>query len=134
MIVDREYFKQKFCGYGKKEFPINFSEEVSIRSCARCNGIGTISREELSNYHKREYETIVEDCPICNNQGRVFETTISASFGDIPYNALKKPSNFSRIPVETIYEPYDSERASKLKGHYKSFFFNVDDIAREHPV
>ena len=45
--------------------------EHSVELCDRCKGLGFIEREELVDYHKREYATLHEKCKTCEGDGRV---------------------------------------------------------------
>lgn len=42
-----------------------------IEVCSNCSGEGNISRNELTNYHKREYDVIYSTCHVCNGSGLV---------------------------------------------------------------
>jgi hypothetical protein len=130
MKLDIEYFKNNFFGYSKEKFPVSFTEKRSLKSCDRCIGTGRTSREELSDYHKREYNIYHEECKNCAGEGRVIVTDIYVSFGDIPYNYTKKTSNFSQIPYETFEEPYTKEGAEKIEhqSQGKTFWFNLKDV------
>ena len=49
----------------------HFIEQITVESCSQCNGIGRIFSEELTDYHKGEYSTLVRVCQKCNGDGRV---------------------------------------------------------------
>lgn len=131
MKVDLEYFRDNFFSrYGEKRLPVSFTEKRHLKSCDRCQGTGRTSREELTDYHKREYDTFHEDCKNCNGQGRVIVTEIFVSFGDIPYSPKVKSSSFSRILYETFEEPYTIEGAENIERQtkFKSFSFSFEDV------
>jgi DnaJ-class molecular chaperone len=48
---------------------------TEIILCVKCKGAGTISYEELIDYHKREYTTIEEVCNSCGGSGRMKKIT-----------------------------------------------------------
>lgn len=50
-----------------------YSEKIVI--CESCRGTGLIQRRELEDYHRNEYRTWTEPCPICEGHGRVLEKT-----------------------------------------------------------
>jgi len=50
-------------------------EEIAL--CARCGGTGEIQREELADYHHREYNRWLEPCDECNSTGRIYKQTLS---------------------------------------------------------
>lgn len=54
--------------------------------CAHCEGRGFNWHEELTNYHKREYDVTRVTCVACNGSGRLNERT------------------------EVLYTPYDPEQ------------------------
>lgn len=51
------------------------SESHKIILCTTCHGKGVIEHEELTNYHKREYDSWFETCRTCEGNGRVVEIT-----------------------------------------------------------
>lgn len=46
-----------------------------IVGCETCKCSGVTRREELVDYHRRDYETITEICKKCGGAGRLVETT-----------------------------------------------------------
>src|SRR5215217_5772044 len=130
MKANLEYFKQNFFGYRMDRFPVCFTEKKALRSCTNCEGTGRKSRSELTDYHKREYDTFHEDCETCNGQGRVIVTDIFISFGDMRYNPKTNGSSVSNILFETSEEPYTQELAKDIENEseVKKFYFNVEDV------
>ena len=43
--------------------------------CERCKGYGFTEKEELSDYHKREYSTYRTTCDHCEGDGRMIKST-----------------------------------------------------------
>ena len=54
---------------------LTFEEKAEVIICARCNGIGTYTTEELVDYHKGDYETTRHTCIKCKGDGRIVEHT-----------------------------------------------------------
>lgn len=134
MIVDLDYFKKNFFGYYKESFPVSFTQKGRIESCTWCKGTGRTSRKELSDYHKREYDTYHEDCKECVGQGRVIITDICVSFGDVPYSRDMNGQDLDNIKFQSITTPYDSKEANGIerRTEKKTFTFDVGSI-REQP-
>jgi hypothetical protein len=51
----------------------NETQEVVL--CYGCKGAGYVYRDEVSDYHKREYRRHYQPCTHCNNTGRHMKTT-----------------------------------------------------------
>ncbi len=47
----------------------------SIIICDNCRGTGIISRDKLTNYYKREYDTHHDKCWKCDGSGRLWQVT-----------------------------------------------------------
>lgn len=124
MKVNKEYFIENFFGYSKKYFPVSFLEQRTLNSCIRCSGTGRTSREELTDYHKREYDTFYDDCDICSGEGRVIQTKISMSFGDVGYKPNMKTDRLRNITVEKFVEPYTKEGAKDIERQSFRHVFN----------
>jgi DnaJ-class molecular chaperone len=43
--------------------------------CEKCKGAGTQVREELVNYHRRDFACWTVTCQTCGGSGRILETT-----------------------------------------------------------
>jgi len=43
----------------------------TVELCDRCKGFGFIEREELVDYHKRDYATFREKCKTCEGDGKM---------------------------------------------------------------
>jgi hypothetical protein len=43
----------------------------SVELCDKCKGLGFIEREELVDYHKRDYAIFREECETCEGDGRI---------------------------------------------------------------
>lgn len=48
---------------------------VEIILCTTCKGTGVTQYNEMTDYHKREYNTHIEDCKHCNGTGRLKKIT-----------------------------------------------------------
>lgn len=53
--------------------------------CPTCEGSGVIRQEELTCYHKGEYDVWFKDCPKCDGVGLLIEQT------QITYTKYQKP-------------------------------------------
>lgn len=74
----------------------SMSKSNKVVLCDLCKGYGFFEKEELSDYHKREYSTYRSPCSRCEGDGRMIESTQHMSFnlgGDkvqqIPYISFK---------------------------------------------
>ncbi len=54
---------------------VRFIETNEIQLCPHCNGIGIITREELTDYHRNDYTTVRTSCKFCLGDGRVVVIT-----------------------------------------------------------
>lgn len=76
MTEEEREFKQKIVD------SIRVRSETSIVSCLTCKGIGLLSEEVCTSYHRGEYGTKWIACPHCEGQGRVMQTKMSASINN----------------------------------------------------
>lgn len=53
------------------------STTTEVMLCDNCDGRGKWKTEKLTDYHKREYDTVILDCKQCNNTGRLLVTTVT---------------------------------------------------------
>lgn len=128
MEINLDYLKQNFFGgYKKDSFSISLSKHPEVKSCTRCNGTGTVSKEELSDYHKREYITITNDCNVCDGEGRIISSEVYVTFGSQNYNPSANYTS-TRILYQTVVEPYSKEKAKQMTSDRKSFFFKEEDL------
>lgn len=76
-IVDNTYavLCRILAQYGKME--------TVVILCPACEGTGSLTHEECTDYHRRDYTTYYNDCHTCGNTGRVQRTTITLA--DEPY-------------------------------------------------
>lgn len=58
----------------------SMSRSNKIILCDRCKGYGFFEKEELIDYHKREYGTYRTPCSNCEGDGRMIESTEHLSF------------------------------------------------------
>lgn len=135
MRVNKEYFKDFFFGYYKERIPFTFKEVKKLESCSACLGIGRISREELSDYHKREYDIFHEDCKHCAGEGRLIVTKIYVDIGDIPYSNKrgKDACSLHNLLFQVIEEPYTKAAAKDIEKPTprKQFWFNIEDVKEQ---
>lgn len=61
--------------------------DVEVILCLNCKGAGVTQYDEMTNYHKREYNTHVVDCKRCNGTGRLKKITT------VTYEAYTKPTS-----------------------------------------
>lgn len=54
----------------------NTRTSIEIILCTECKGSGEIHRDELVDYHKRDYITHTTVCRICDGKGRIKRTTL----------------------------------------------------------
>lgn len=73
--------------------------------CGKCNGIGTYTTEEMTDYHKREYETVRHTCSKCKGDGRMIVTREYVKFDRWPESVHEMPySEFHEFVEPHKYE------------------------------
>lgn len=66
-----------------------------IVCCARCQGAGVREYQELTNYHRGEYDSWLDYCTTCGGEGRVVENkytltlNITLPRGQIEYKTVE---------------------------------------------
>lgn len=75
----------------------SLSRSNKVVLCNRCKGYGFILKEEMTDYHKREYTTTRNECGHCEGDGRMIESTehLSLNLGRdkvqlMPYISFKE--------------------------------------------
>ena len=75
----------------------SMSRTNKVVLCDRCHGYGFFEKEEMTDYHKREYSTYRTPCQRCEGDGRLIESTEHMSFNlgndkvnKMPYISLKE--------------------------------------------
>lgn len=75
----------------------SMSRSNNVVLCDRCNGYGFFEKEELTDYHKREYSTYRTPCSNCEGDGRMIQSTEHMSFNlgndkvrKMPYISFKE--------------------------------------------
>lgn len=58
----------------------SMSRNNRVELCERCKGYGFFEKEELTDYHKREYSTYRTPCSNCEGDGRMIVSTEHMSF------------------------------------------------------
>jgi len=66
----RDTFKKIF----GDQLDVAVYQNKEVLSCSHCSGTGWTSREELTDYHKREYSTFNDQCKFCKGDGRITRT------------------------------------------------------------
>ena len=73
------------------------SRSNTVVLCEHCKGYGFFEKEELSDYHKREYSTYRTTCGRCEGDGRMIKSTerLSLNLGNdkvqlMPYISFKE--------------------------------------------
>ncbi len=81
-----------------------------IIACERCNGSGVREYQELTNYHRGEYDTWLDYCSFCGGEGRVVQNTYTARLDiELPRNQKQyKTLEYSDI------EKLDGRKTSDL--------------------
>lgn len=85
------------------QIELDIRQEKEIASCLQCKGVGFTYHSEISDYHKREYDTVSKPCKTCGSEGRVTRTTMTVRLHPrYPYS--------SGEPIKVVAEvPYSSE-------------------------
>lgn len=75
----------------------SMSRNNRVELCDRCKGYGFFEKEELTDYHKREYSTYRTPCSTCEGDGRMIVSTEHMSFNlgndkvtKMPYISFKE--------------------------------------------
>ena len=61
-----------------RRFMLSETTETEIILCKSCEGKGYIWGSEMTDYHKREYDTFKIDCKRCDSMGRLIKKTTTA--------------------------------------------------------
>lgn len=91
---------------------IDVVEKNVVELCPQCKGIGTITKEELVDYHRNDYETIRSECKFCLGDGRVVVVT--------------KELIFSKPTPKRNIVPYVSCQGDKFVEKRKTFGIKLD--------
>jgi hypothetical protein len=84
-----------------EDLPQTITGSMSINNrvelCDRCKGYGFFEKDELTDYHKREYSTYRTPCSACEGDGRMIVSTEHMSFNlgndkvtKMPYASFKE--------------------------------------------
>lgn len=75
----------------------SMSRSNKVELCDRCKGYGFFEKDELTDYHKREYSTYRTPCSNCEGDGRMIVSTEHMSFNlgndkvtKMPYISFKE--------------------------------------------
>lgn len=61
----------------------------TVELCDTCKGSGIYYWDELTNYHKGEYDTYSKTCPNCNGSGRMLHIEYKSSVTE-PFASKEK--------------------------------------------
>jgi DnaJ-class molecular chaperone len=76
---------------------IKVHRKQTVVMCDLCKGTGRYYKEELTDYHRGEYDSIRYDCKKCNSGGRLIVEEVTISMG--PYTK-KSEKPFDDFPDE----------------------------------
>lgn len=85
--------------------------------CSICKGSGVYLKEELTDYHRGDYDTRYEFCATCGGEGRMIECTYTARV------RLELPNN-SYTDYKTIKKLY----SEKLDGRKTQDIYKIGRI------
>ena len=75
----------------------SMSRSNKVELCDRCHGYGFFEKDEMTDYHKREYSTYRTPCSNCEGDGRMIISTEHMSFNlgndkvqKMPYISFKE--------------------------------------------
>ncbi len=67
---------------------INYKQQPKTRTtvelCENCGGSGITTRSEMTDYHRREYDSWTEECIHCGGSGRMEVTTTIQKLPFVP--------------------------------------------------
>lgn len=59
--------------------------ETTLVFCKNCGGEGCTTREELTDYHRRDYMTIIKPCKVCGETGRLRQIVFTVHEPFVPH-------------------------------------------------
>lgn len=102
---------------------VDVVERNEVELCPQCKGIGTITKEELVDYHRNDYETIRTPCKFCLGDGRIVVVT--------------KELSFSKPTTKRNVVPYVSFQGDKFAVKRKTYGIKLDfrnkQLERKYP-
>lgn len=76
------------------------SRTKTIRGCDRCNSTGFTSREECTDYHRREFNIFHDVCKTCNGCGRLTVTIDKVTIGNVELGSRETWVPFTTDPID----------------------------------
>ena len=95
----------------------NWHSISKIVACSVCNSSGIVSREELVDYHKGDYDVWNELCSGCDGEGRIIETTHSFR---IEFNTPDSKTTYTNS-----FKDYSHISVEKLGGRKTSDIYKI---------
>lgn len=102
----------------------SYLDKYSPKNCERCNGLGKIHREELTDYHKGEYNTFWDTCSKCKGHGRYIKRTVEVKIRIDPQEEIIPWDEFDGDP----FNPPNKSKNFQLKIDKRDSY-----LEREHP-
>jgi len=115
-IKNLDKAKEIFDKFFNGSIKVYVTQSKSVVSCTRCEGTGFLSHEELSDYHKREYMTIVNGCDHCLASGRQVKVISKIRF-DATYpfgDASTEKVEYVPYPNDPITNPHETVVSSSI--------------------
>lgn len=105
-------------------FEMYLEQKTEVIQCSVCKGTGAVSHEEMTCYHKRDYDHWIDTCYKCDGHGKYMTKTTEVKVKPKTYsdNVKKvKDENFSGINEswKEQYEEIALKRWDFLKKKYK---------------
>lgn len=101
-----------------------YYDKYTPTNCEKCNGLGKTHREELSDYHKREYSTYWDTCPKCKGHGRYIKRTVEVKINIDSQEEIIPWDEFEGDP----FNPPSKSTQFQLKVDKRDSY-----LEREHP-
>lgn len=118
-----------------------FYEKYVPENCTECKGLGKTSREELTDYHKRDYSTFWEVCDKCGGEGRYVKHIRSVKIEIkpeeeiIPWSEFKSDhfntsssSHYFRLKVDKRDKTYERDYPELEKMSYDKYDEELNKI------
>lgn len=107
----------------ERKAAIKYFNTQTVVLCTRCSGTGSYTTEELTDYHRRDYDTVRHKCEACLGDGRLVQTKIELVLD-------------ARGPTVT-QTPYAKFKGDPYKSHAEIYGIKVDrrnrGLESKHP-